>query len=119
MRKCRLPKIQKSTNIETPLPTKSIDFSSPFSALLKQYKLKEKKSKMNYSTNKTNVNYVLTEPNSKRTLDLSETNLMKKEEDKILIEGQKYLIKLYESNHSSLIDKIKKESTIKVNLLKN
>ena len=37
-------------------------------------------------------------------------NFLKKEEDKILIEGQKYLIKLYESNYSSLIDRIKTES---------
>jgi hypothetical protein len=87
MRKCRLPKIKKSTNIESPLPQKSIDFSSPFSSLLKQYKLKEKNSKMNYPTNKANSNYILTEPNVRRSLDLVETNLMKKEEDKMLVEG--------------------------------
>ena len=119
MRKCRLPKIKKSTNIESPLPQKSIDFSSPFSSLLKQYKLKEKNTKMNYPTNKANSNYILTEPNVRRSLDLVETNLMKKEEDKMLVEGQKYLIKLYESNHSSLIDKIKNESSIKDNKSKS
>ena len=111
MKKCRLPKITKS-NIKPPLPTKSIDFSSPFSALLKKFKVKNQKVKYKSPINNTNINSncLLTEPILKNTMDLYENNeFLKKEEDKILIEGQKYLIKLYESNYSSLLEKIKSE----------
>ena len=111
MKKCRLPKIKKSS-IEKPVIGKSFNFSSPFSLLLKQFKLKDKNlKKTNSSQNKNiNSNYNLTEPNVKNTYDIYEhSNFSKKEEDKIYIEGQKFLIKLYDSNHTSIIDKIKNE----------
>ena len=110
MRKCCLPKIKKS-KLEKPSLEKSLDFTSHFSSLLKQFKLKDKKLKSkNTPISTTNPDYTLTEPNRKRSFDTYEQNFLKKEEDKILIEGQKYLIKLYESNHTSLMDRIKNET---------
>ena len=111
MKKYSLPKIKKSS-IEKPVIGKSLNFSSPFSLLLKQFKLKEKNlKKTNSSQNKNiNSNYNLTEPNVKNSYDIYEhSNFSKKEEDKVYIEGQKFLIKLYDSNHTSIIDKIKNE----------
>ena len=104
MRKCCLPKINKSNN-QKPAPIKSVDFSSPFNSMLNQFKLKGKKSKMKPSINIAHSNYLITELGSKKSFDLFD----KKEEDKIYIEEQKYLIKLYDSNHSSLFEKIKND----------
>ena len=113
MKKCCLPKIKKK-NVNPPLPLKSINFSSPFSTLLKEFKIKNQKKKILSPTNNMNThsNYLLTEAYiKKKTLDLyDDENFLKKEEDKMLIEGQKYLIKLYESNYSSLLEKIKTEN---------
>ena len=113
MKKCCLPKIKKR-DIKPPLPVKSINFSSPFSSLLKEFKIKNQKKKVQSPINNTNIhsNYLLTEAYiKKRSIDLyDDDNFLKKEEDKMLIEGQKYLIKLYESNYSSLLEKIKSEN---------
>ena len=110
MKPCRLPTIKK-TNIDAQNQIKTINFSTPFSSLLKQFKLKNKKAKFESPTNITNSKYLLTEPMEKQSMDfLEHENLLKKEEDKILLEGKKYLIKLYENKYSALLDKIKSES---------
>ena len=118
MKKCHLPRIRK-TSKETKLPIKSVDFSSPFSTLLKQFKLKNQAIKMRSPQNYTKSNYLTTEAVPKQTAYVYDDD-KKKEDKRLLIEGQKYLIKLYESNYSSLMDKIKSETFIdkKVNFLK-
>ena len=120
MRKCNLPRIK--INKECHHPLKSVDFSSPFSNLLKQFKLRNHMVKIK-SPNMTNSNYLTTESVPKHYNDLynnTNSNLDKKEEKKLLIENQRYLIKLYESNFSSLMDKIKNDTIIekKINISK-
>ena len=100
MRKSYFPSIRK-TQRKFPLPAKSHDFNTPFMTMFNQFKLKKHlKLKSNDKTDNSN----------KKNYYSTKDNFLKKEEDKILIEGQKYLIKLYESNYSSLIDRIKTES---------
>ena len=121
MRKCNLPRIKKS-NKECHHPLKSIDFSSPFSNLLKQFKLRNNILNIKSPTHFTNMsksNYFATEINSKNSIELinntdsnANSNSHKKEDKKLSIEGQKYLIKLYDSNYSSLMDKIKNDTVI-------
>ena len=66
MKKCHLPWIRK-TSKETKLPIKSVDFSSPFSTLLKQFKLKNQAIKMRSPQNYTKSNYLTTEAVPKQT----------------------------------------------------
>ena len=55
--------------------------------------------------------YLLTEPFRDSNIKFSDTvtSMMQKEESKILIKGQKYLIKLYKNDYSSLLDSMKKD----------
>ena len=105
MKKYCLPKIRKN-GVRYSSIKKEHNFNTPFNSMLKQFKLK----RYNYNSpandrNQTNLSYL-----NKGMLTEESFNNLKKEEDKILIEGQKYLIKIYESNFASLIDRIKNES---------
>ena len=54
---------------------------------------------------------MLTEPSREPKNNFNDTvrSLLQKEENKLLIKGQKYLIKLYKNDYSSLIDSMKKD----------
>ena len=116
MKKCCLPKI-RNNGVRCSSIKKQHNFNNPFNSMLKQFKLK----RYNYNSplndqNKTSLSYL-----NKGMLTEESFNNLKKEEDKILIEGQKYLIKIYESNFASLIDRIKTESpkSNEINLIKS
>ena len=117
MRRYSLPKINKS-GMRTTFVSKSHDFSSPFSSMLKTFKLK--RNKINIRPNETISNNFNKAQTINRSNDLYDMNPLRKEENQILIDGQKYLIKIYESNYSSKIDEIKSESpkTNEINLIK-
>ena len=109
MKKLSLPKIN-ITNKNSSLPKKKHLFTNPFSSLLKKYKLK----KHNYNSQDSKDNsgkYLLTEPYRGANKKMNDTikSFLQKEENKILINGQKHLIKLYRNDYSSLIDSMKKE----------
>ena len=116
MRKYCLPKIRKPG--ETSLSVKKPhNFNTPFNSKLKQFKLR--RCKYNGPTddpNKTDTNYLC-----RGMLTEESFNNLKKEQDKILIEGQKYLVKIYESNFDTLIDRIKTESpkSNEISIIKN
>ena len=115
MRKYCLPKIRKPGEGSSSVK-KSHNFNTPFNSKLKQFKLRRfKMNSLMDDPNKTGSNYLC-----RGMLTEESFNNLKKEEDKILIEGQKYLIKIYESNYDTLIDRIKTESprTNEINLIK-
>ena len=109
MKKLSLPKINQG-NKSISLPKKNHVFTNPFFSLLKKYKLK-KLDLQSIESNKNNGNYMLTEPSRNPINKFSDTmtNMLQKEENKILIKGQKYLIKLYKDEYSPLIDSMKKD----------
>ena len=109
MKKLSLPKINQG-NKSISLPKKNHVFTNPFFSLLKKYKLK-KLDLQSIESNKNNGNYMLTEPSRNPINKFNDTitNMLQKEENKILIKGQKYLIKLYKDEYSPLIDSMKKD----------
>ena len=109
MKKLRLPKLVTG-NQNNSLPKKKHVFNNPFSALLKKYKLKKKEQDLKELDNNEGK-YLLTEPFRDSNIKFSDTvtSMMQKEESKILIKGQKYLIKLYKNDYSSLLDSMKKD----------
>ena len=109
MEKLSLPKIVE-TNKSQSTTKKKHTFTNQFASLLKKYKLK----KINLETIESKNNdgkYMLTEPYREPKNKFNDTirGLLQKEENKLLIKGQKYLIKLYKSDYSSLIDSMKKD----------
>ena len=117
MKKLSLPKIENG-NKNYSLPKKTHSFANPFNSLLKKYKLKKLDSERNESV-KNNGRYMLTEPSIEPKNKFSDTvrSLLQKEESKLLIKGQKYLIKLYKNDYSSLIDSMKKDIQKSLNKL--
>ena len=116
MKKLSLPKINIK-NKNSSLPKKKHLFTNPFSSLLKKYKLK--RHNFNSQDSKDNSGkYLLTEPHREANLKMNDTikSFLQKEENKILINGQKHLIKLYRNDYSSLIDSMKKE--VQINRIK-
>ena len=109
MKKLSLPKIE-SGNQNYYLPKKDHSFSNPFYSRLKKYKLK-KLNLDKVEAMKNNGKYLLTEPSREPKNNFNDTvrSLLQKEENKLLIKGQKYLIKLYKNDYSSLIDSMKKD----------
>ena len=109
MKKLSLPKI-KTTNKNSSIPKKKHLFTSPFLSLLKKYKLKKNDFNSQDSKN-NNGKYMLTEAHKDGNIKMNDTikSFLQKEENKLLIKGQKYLIKLYKSDYSSLIDSMKKD----------
>ena len=109
MEKLSLPKIVE-TNKSQSTTKKKHTFTNQFASLHKKYKLK----KINLETIESKNNdgkYMLTEPYREPKNKFNDTirGLLQKEENKLLIKGQKYLIKLYKSDYSSLIDSMKKD----------
>ena len=110
MKKCCLPKISKSV-AKAPINLKSQNFSSPFNSMLKTFKLRRPKVNFKSPTNETNGNNSYKGQHTVESSTIYESlNPLRKEENQILIDGQKYLIKIYESNYSSKIDEIKSEA---------
>ena len=109
MKKLSLPKIKRG-NKNYSLPKKNHVFTNPFSSLLKKYKLKKTNLESSES-NKDNGKYALTESSREPNNKFNDTirDLLQKEENKLLIKGQKYLIKLYKNDYFSLIDSMKKD----------
>ena len=109
MKKLSLPKINR-VNKNYSLPKKNHVFTNPFASLLKKYRLNKINLETNES-NKNNVNYALTESSIEPNYKFNDTirGKLQKEENKLLIKGQKYLIKLYKNDYSSLIDSMKKD----------
>ena len=109
MKKLYLPKI---TQIEknNSQPKRMHDFNNPFYSLLKKYKLKRKDLDLPES-DKNSGKYMLTErfKGAKNNFNDTIRSLLQKEENQILIKGQKYLIKLYRNDYSSLIDSMRKD----------
>jgi hypothetical protein len=116
MRKYCLPKIRKPGEASLSVK-KPHNFNTPFNSKLKQFKLRRcKYNGPMDDPNKTDTNYLC-----RGMLTEESFNNLKKEQDKILIEGQKYLVKIYESNFDTLIDRIKTESpkSNEISIIKN
>ena len=109
MKKFSLPKIVKSNKSQSSTK-KTHSFTKPFYSLLKQYKLKRIETDKSDSK-KNEGNYMLTEPTIEPKNNFNDTisSLIQKEENRLLIKGQKFLIKLYRSDYSSLIDSMKRD----------
>ena len=109
MKKLSLPKLVIGNQSQS-LPKKQHAFNNPFSSLLKKYKLKRKELDLQES-DKNEGKYLLTEPFRDPNTKFSDTiqSIMHKEESKLLIKGQKYLIKLYKDDYSSLLDSMKRD----------
>ena len=115
MKKLILPKL-KITNTNNSLPKKSHLYSNPFASMLKKYKLK-RPSLVKPESKENETKYMLTESN--KNFNDTITNLLQKEENTLLIKGQKYLIKLYQNDYSSLIDSMRKDAQTSRNKLNN
>ena len=110
MKKYNLPRLQQSPKFTSPTHFNH-KMLSPFKNILKKYKLSEINLKNQDLYNKLSSKFLITAQSPKKALfDIEEDDEEKlKEENKLLIEGQKYLIKLYENKHSSVIDKLRTE----------
>ena len=117
MKKLYLPKINQIEKNNSQ-PKKKHAFNNPFYSQLRKYKLKRKDLYMPES-NTDRGKYLLTEPfkEEKNNFNDTITSLLQKEENQILIKGQKYLIKLYRNDYSSLIDSMKKDVEKSRNIL--
>ena len=109
MKKLYLPKINRKENNKSQ-PKQKLVFNNPFYSLLKKYKLK-RKDRDTPDSNTNSGKYLLTETFKEANNNFNDTvrSLLQKEENQILIKGQKYLIKLYRNDYSSLIDSMKKD----------
>ena len=96
MKKLILPKL-KITNTNNSLPKKNHLYSNPFASMLKKYKLK-RPSLVKPESKENETKYMLTESN--KNFNDTITNLLQKEENTLLIKGQKYLINLMYAKNS-------------------
>ena len=113
MKKLYLPKINQIEKNNSQ-PKKKHAFNNPFYSLLKKYKLRRRDIDAPEEKNSSGK-YLLTEPfKDANNNNFNDTirSMLQKEENQLLIKGQKYLIKLYRNDYSSLIDSMKKDVQI-------